>query len=613
MEEVVEVTEDLVLAAAIDTKRLPAVNIIAYNGGIMKVPGWGDVVVDLAGLDISGSVAILSDHDSTRRGVVGHGQAHVQEGRLIVAGSISASSQAAQEIVQAGKNGFPWQASVGVEPLERRRVAAGEHVAVNGRVVVAPATGMMLVTRGRLREVSIVSLGCDASTSVAIAASKNKEKNMEVQVQDNEVQEREKLEAAEDRRVASIKRICGARHAGIEARAIAEDWDSNRTELEVLRADRPRVPVTHVAERPGSIVTLEAAILSRMGKMSLGEKMLGAVAMEQADAMHVSCMLDLCRAALQADGIDTPRNKMELVKAALSTYSLPTALGNVANKVLLDAYSETPATWRAFCAVRSVADFKTNTAIRPSFSGNMERVAPGGELKHGTVGEWLMQYAIDTYGKLLSIDRRDIINDDMSVFEDAAGAMGRTAMRRLSDLVYETLLANAGAFFSVGNGNYFDGADSALTFDGLSKAITLMRTQRDAEGNDLDIQPATLLVGPELEPTARALLQSEYIQRAVDVPTGNSLKQAVGLQVEPRLSNTAKFGSAASLKHWYLLAATSMSPMVVAFLNGQQTPTVEFFGLDQTVERLAVTWRVYFDFGSALCDPRAAVRSNGQA
>jgi hypothetical protein len=61
-----------------------------------------------------------------------------------------------------------------------------------------------------------------------------------------------------------------------------------------------------------------------------------------------------------------------------------------------------------------------------------------------------------------------------------------------------------------------------------------------------------------------------------------------------------------------LFAAPSASPMIVAFLNGKQTPTTEFFGLDQTVEKLCVSWRVYHDFGAALCDYRAAVRSAGE-
>jgi len=612
----VQVMDDLLIEASVDMRKLPTVSILAYTGGIMKVPGWGNIVIDLKNLDASGGVAILSDHDSSRRGVVGHGSAQVKNNRLIVTGSISATGQAAREIVDASKNGFPWQASVGVEVIERHQVRAGETIAVNGKNIKAPEAGLTLVTQGRLREVSIVGIGCDGGTAVSIAASLHKETSMEAQVQDMEVQgnagaEPENVEA---QRVANIASICGTKHPDIQAQAIEDGWDENRTELEVLRASRPKVPSV-LGSQPvvatGSV--LEAALLTHMGHIGLGEKALGPVAMEQADRLGASSMIDLCRAALRVDGRDVPSSRMELVKAALSTMSLPTALGNVANKVLLDNYNETPASWRAFCAIRSTSDFKTNTAIRPTFTGQLEQVPAGGELKHGGIAEALTTFAVDTFGKMLSIDRRDIINDDLSVFEDAAASFGRMAMRKVSDLVFEVLLANEGSFFSVGNGNYLSGADSALSIDGLANAIALMRTQRDAEGNDLDLRPATLLVTPELEPIARMLLESEYVQRAEDVPTGNSLRRAVNLEVEPRLSNTTKFGSDASTKHWYLFTKPNAVPMIVAFLHGRQTPTVEYFGLDQDVNRLAVAWRVYHVFGSALCDPRAAVRSKGEA
>ena len=597
-------------------RRRPHISILAYTGGIMRVPGWGDIVVDLAGLDASQGVTILSDHDSTRRGVVGHGTAEVRSDRLVVSGSISATGQAAREIVDAAKNGFPWQASVGVEVLERHQVRAGQRVEVNGRSIEAPAGGFSLVTKGRLREVSIVGIGCDGDTVVSIAASqKGKATDMETQVQDEQAQEIEApdTESLEASRVANITAMCGQKYPEIRAKAIEEGWNETRCELEVLRASRPRVPTVLSGPAVPAGAVLEASLLSRMGMVSLGEKALGPMAMEQAEQLGATSMIDLCRAALMSDGKAIPSGRMELVRAALSTYSLPTALGNVANKVLLDAYNETPATWQAFCAIRSVSDFKTNTGVRPSFTGSLEPVAPGGELKHGSVAEALVGYGIDTFGKMLSIDRRDIINDDLGVFEDAAASYGRMGMRKVSDLVYEVLLANAAAFFSSGNGNYIDGADSALTIDALATAITAMRTQRDAEGNDLDLKPATLLVTPELEPTARMLLESEYVQRAEDVPTGNSLRRAVNLEVEPRLSNTVKFGSAASAKHWYLFAHPSAAAVILAFLNGKRTPTVEYFGLQQDVNKLAVSWRVYHDFGSALCDPRAAVRSKGEA
>ena len=47
------------------------------------------------------------------------------------------------------------------------------------------------------------------------------------------------------------------------------------------------------------------------------------------------------------------------------------------------------------------------------------------------------------------------------------------------------------------------------------------------------------------------------------------------------------------------------SAMIVAFLQGKQSPTVEFFGIDADPNVLAASWRVYFDYGAALADYRA--------
>mgnify|MGYP001143619008 CR=1 FL=1 len=68
----VQVMDDLLLEAAVDMRKLPTVSILAYTGGIMKVPTWGDVVIDLANLDASGGVAILSDHDGYPRSICRH-------------------------------------------------------------------------------------------------------------------------------------------------------------------------------------------------------------------------------------------------------------------------------------------------------------------------------------------------------------------------------------------------------------------------------------------------------------------------------------------------------------------------------------------------------------
>jgi hypothetical protein len=609
------VDELLLSAAEVEiqaTGKSPAVSIVAYTGGLMVVPGWGPVAIELGGIDASAEqVSILADHNASLAGIVGHGKAVVANGKLLVQGTITPSTDAARQVVELAKGGFRFQASVGVAPLEYERVRAGELVEVNGRAVKAPASGFTLVRAGVLREVSIVAIGADAGTSVSIAAN-GKEQSMS----STETLTVEQIRAealAESNRINGIRRACSGRYGNIEAKAIAEGWDVQRTELEVLRASRTFTISSHQRATPASRTVLEAAILAHMHCDHLAEKHLGADAAQQARDLRATNLVDLCRAALLIDGQDAPHGREGLIRAALSTYSLPVALGDAANKVLFDTYTESPATWQAFAAVKSANDFKDHTGIRISDSGDLTELPPGGEIKHGSIAESTYKYSVDTFAKMLSIDRRDIINDDLSLFDDTARSLGRSAMRSLSDLVYKVLLANAGPFFVAGNGNYDTGAGTALASTSLATGIARMMAQRDAEKRDLDIRPRTLLVPPELQQTAKELLLSDFIQRANnDVPTGNALKNALDLEVESRLSNSDRF-TGTSTKAWYLFASPADAAIIVAFLQGKQSPTVEFFGFDADPNVLAATWRVYFDYGAALADHRAAYKAKGEA
>jgi hypothetical protein len=580
---------------------------VAYTGGLMSVPGWGPVAINLAGLDATAEqISLLADHDATLDGIVGHGRAQVIDGKLFVQGTLTGATEAARQVVELARSGFKFQASVGVAPNDYERVRGGETVSVNGKSIKAPAGGFTLVKAGVLREVSIVAIGADANTSVAIAAQgKESTMNEHGTTTDPAI-------IAETERLNAIRAACGGRFGDIEERAIVEGWDVRRTRLEVLRASRPQVTTIHNRSFAPTRQTLEAAVLGHMGYEHLAERFLGTTAAQQARDLRATNLIDLCRAALQLDGKDIPSSRDAMIRAALSTYSLPTALGDAANKLLMDAYTETPATWRSFAGIKTATDFKPHTGVRGSDVGDLTQLAPGGEIKHGSIKEMTYPFRIDTFAKMLSIDRRDIINDDLGLFDETARNLGRAAMRSLSDLVYQVLLANAGNFFSSGHANYDTGPATALSSASLGAGIAKMMSQRDGEGRDLDIRPRTLLVPPELQQTAKELLMSDYLQRANnDVPTGNALKNAVTLEVEPRLSNAGRFGGT-SAKAWYLFAGPADTPLIVAFLQGQQSPNVEFFGMDAEPNKLAVSWRVYFDYGAALADHRAAYKAKGE-
>ena len=593
--------------------KVPTVNIVAYTGGLMSVSGWGPIAIELAGIDVSAEqIGILADHDASLKGIVGHGRAAVASGRLLVQGTITPTTEAARQVIDLAKAGFRFQASVGIAPTKYERILPGQFVEVNGWPLKPPASGFTLVKAGVLKEVSIVAIGADSGTSVAIAA--NKEGNRAMSDEVTTVDDMRVEAADESQRIHAIRQVCNGRFGEIEVRAIREGWDVQRAELEVLRASRPTAPLmTGHMNMPTDVRVIEAAVLAHMGHESIAEKHLGAQAAQHARDLRVTSLVDLCRAALLLDGRQAPNGREAMIHAALSTISLPIALGNAANKVLLDAYMEAPATWRKFAAIKSAGDFKDHTGVRPSQTGDLDPVAPGGELKHGSMKEATYKFSIDTFGKMISLDRRDIINDDLGFFEDTAMSLGRAAMRSLSDLVFNVLLANEGGFFGSGNNNYDVGADTELSIETLATGVSRMLSQRDEEHRDLDIRPRTLLVPPELQWLAKQLLQSEYLQRlAESEPTGNALKGIVNLEVEPRLSNPFRF-KFSNAKSWYLFGSPFDAPIVVAFLQGKQTPTVEFFGLDSEPNKLAASWRVYFDYGCALGDFRAAYKAKGEA
>ena len=424
---------------------------------------------------------------------------------------------------------------------------------------------------------------------------------------------------AERERVTAIKNICGGQYPDIEAKAIEEGWSDGQAAeacLERLRNSRPSVSSVALPQ-DGDLrqrkSTWAAAMLMHAGLDTVAEAAFDEHTCQAADDLKLTNLVDVCATALRMDGQEVPRDRLEMVKASFSTVSLPNILGGSMDKVVLAAYEEAPATWEALARVLPVSNFRPQDILRPSWVGQTEKVGATGELKHGTISESLLSsLKIDTFGKILKISRQMIINDDTSTIADTAAAFGRMARRGVNDLVWGVVLANAGDFFHADNGNLLTGGASDLSLTSLATAVAAMRTQRDGQGNDLDVTPKVLAVPPELEIEAREILESVEKQAAENAPMGNALKGIAELAVESRLSNTTKWPTTASATAWYLFAGPADAALVVAFLNGKRTPTVEFRGLTQTeADTLGVCWRVYMDYGASLNDPRAAVKSDG--
>lgn len=322
----------------------------------------------------------------------------------------------------------------------------------------------------------------------------------------------------------------------------------------------------------------------------------------------------LCKAAFGGraragyDGYD-------MMAVGPTTIDVSGILSNVANKMLAESFNYVEMSWRDVAQIKPAKDFKTMTTYRLTGANKFEKVAPGGEIKHGELGELSYTNRIDTYGKLLGIDRRDLINDDLGAFAGATRELGRGAGDSLNEVFWTEFLSDS-AFFPTDKslGNYDDGAtDSVLSLAGLENADLIFAQQTKPDGTPLGVMPAILLVPRGLRATAMTLMSATNLvgqgQSAAPVPDGNPWAGMFRVVSSVYLGYTSLGGSATA---WYLLADPNNVPVIqVAFLNGVETPTVETGEFD--FDRLGLALRAYMDFGCAKQEYRGGVKLKGAA
>jgi len=427
---------------------------------------------------------------------------------------------------------------------------------------------------------------------------------------------------AESQRITEIRRICGGRFSQIEAQAIRDGWDGTRCELEVLRESRPTAPAAHFRDNTVNAAMLEAACLMTAG-LQQPEKLFDEQTLDAASRRFRGAigLQELLLEAAWANGF-TGRNFRDSravlrfafqpqLEAGFSTVDIGGILSNVANKFLLEGFFSVERTWRNICSVRNVSDFKTVTSYRLVGKDQYEQVAPGGELKHGTLGEEQYTNKADTYGLMLTIDRRDIINDDLGAITTVPRKLGRGSGLKINDVFWAVFMNNA-AFFKAANKNYLEGADTALSIDGLTKAEVAFMDQVDSDGKPIGIMPAIMLLPTALSAVGTQLYKSVELRDTnsnLKYPVANPHQGKFRTEVSRYLSNSHYTGY--SSKAWYLLADPGDLPVIeVAFLNGQESPTIETADADFNV--LGVQLRGVHDFGVALQETRAGVKSKGE-
>ncbi len=327
-------------------------------------------------------------------------------------------------------------------------------------------------------------------------------------------------------------------------------------------------------------------------------------------------LIEMARHALERGGVSTRgMSKMELAGLAFqarasvgyhSTSDFPAILANVANKTLRAAYDGTPRTFGAWARRATITDFKPVQRTQLGGAPDLEKVLESGEFQYGTIGEAKEVYALATYGRIVSISRQTLINDDLDAFTRVPAAFGASAADLESDIVYAILMQNPAmadsvTLFHVDHGNL--GTAAVIGEASLSEAYRKFAQQTGIEGRKISILPQYILVPPgQRSVEARKQVTATTPSNTADVNPYAGRMQVIE---EPRLI------PASGQDPWFLAADPSRIDTVeYAYLDGQEGVFTETrMGFD--VDGMEIKAR--HDFAAKAIDWRGLFKNAGAA
>ena len=632
-------------AAEGEENKLPTFKINAYNGGVMNVGYYGNIVVNLAGMRLpKNAMPVFKDHDPTQ--IVGHGTPVIEGATLDVEGVVSGAGDAAAEVTASGKNGFPWQASLGATPIRIIELSEGDTKEVNGQEVSGPVS---IIDKSVLNETSFVPLGADGTTSAKVAAKSNNGGNdmdfakwVEAKGFDSESlteDQEESLKAMYDAEIAAagdgkpepktvvadngsseaiaainarldaqekaskIRELFGDDNQELCAKAIAEDWTVEAAQAKLIEAIKAKSANVEVVlgqeDRDKKVEAFASHLMIRAGgdmyyDMTDEEKQLG-------NSVPFMRLEGLCAQALALEGKAVPTGRNKMVQAAFSTAIIPNVINNVATKAAMKGFNAIPTTSMQFCNITSPTDYKVNERTRLDDNVSLDTVEYGNEVKDGDLKDTKESYKVVRYAKKITLEEMDIINDDLSLLSRIPQKMGGRAKAKIDEIVYGILTTNANmsdgaALFVSGHANL--NTSTSLTEANLATSLTAMMKQTNRAGDYIQMMPKYLIVPVDLQWTAARILGSVKNISGVTTPQGEL--NVVAGSVEPIASRDL---SANSTTTWYLSADPMINDTIeLGFLDGRREPTI---ATERTnLDLFGFTTRIRFDFGAKALDWR---------
>lgn len=394
------------------------------------------------------------------------------------------------------------------------------------------------------------------------------------------------------------------------ARTLIDDGVTLEQASERIFAEMAKNGGDQIETRPHAKVTRDADVTRRAAMTAALLNRYDAKAYEFKDVSQefaFMSLIDMAKECLAAKGVQTRgMSKTRIAELALTTSDLPNISADAANRTLRDAYMAAPRTFLPFSRKRTAADFRTINSIGLGEAPALEKINEHGEYHYGKLSDAAEKYALATYGKIIALTRKVIINDDLGALTRLPASYGVSAANLENDIVWGIITGNPVMsdgihLFDPAHGNYVASTSGPPNVADVAALRLLASQAKGMDGVTLInvalkylVVPGALLTNAEqlVTPILPALLTSV-------VP---SYYRGLTIISDPRLD-------ANSPTAWYMFAdPASIDTIEYAYLEGQEGVYLETkAGWDID----GIEYKARLDFGAAAIDWRGMYKTAG--
>jgi hypothetical protein len=295
-------------------------------------------------------------------------------------------------------------------------------------------------------------------------------------------------------------------------------------------------------------------------------------------------------------------------------------LGNTLGRRLVQVYKAIAYLEELLISVKKpVKDFRTQEAVLVGGFSDLADVDPeSGDYKEiAGVTDEESSYAIGQKGNILTITRKTIINDDISIIQRLIDGLGRAARRTHAKYVWNMFINNAncsdGTAWFTGAGAHLNLGTAALTF---STALTAYKalgsmTEKDSGErigllSDPSVKPN--LVGPiDIMELINKVANDDFYYSSNDLTTkvSNPLKGKVNPVICPLFTDA---------NDWGLLLPPNICDMVeMGYLNGREDPELFVADMPQSEQVFVadkIRHKIRHEYAGAVIDFRTGYKAS---